>query len=103
MAAVVDGYRQSGLSLRQFARERGIPPGRLHYWVYQKTEEAKPRSLAKEPGTAVFQEVKIETGAALLQSWAAEVALSRGLNVRFSSTATPGWIGEVIQALQRPC
>src|SRR3974390_2072173 len=106
MAALVAAYRQSRLSLKEFARERGIRPGRLHYWVYQKNQDAKARSLAKEPRagrTAVFQEVKLEAGSALLQSWAAEVSLTRGLNVQFSGTASPDWIGAVIQALQRPC
>jgi hypothetical protein len=39
----------------------------------------------------------------LLASWAAEVSLSQGLNVRFNGTARPDWIGAVIQSLQRPC
>jgi len=106
MAAVVAAYRQSGLTLKKFAREHGIRPGRLHYWVYQKNQEPNPGWLAQEPGvgpTAVFQEVKFETGSALLESWAAEVSLARGMNVRFSSTARPDWIGAVVQALQRPC
>ena len=106
MALVVAAYRQSGLSLKEFARERGIGPGRLHYWVYQKKPDAKARPVAKQPRpgrTAVFQEVKFEAGAALLESWAAEVNMARGLNVRFSGTARPDWIGAVVQALQRPC
>jgi transposase-like protein len=106
MAAVVAGYRESGLSLKEFAREQGIPAGRLHYWVYQNNQERKPKSVAKEPRadrTAVFQEVKLEPGSALLQSWAAEVSVAGGLNVRFSGTARPDWIGAVVQALQRPC
>ncbi len=106
MSAVVAAYRKSGLSLKGFAREHRIRPGRLHYWVYQKNPDAKPRSLARGPradGSAVFQEVKIEAGSALLPSWAAEVSLARGLNVRFSGTARPDWIGAVVQALQRPC
>jgi transposase-like protein len=106
MATVVAAYRRSGLSLKEFARERGIRPSRLHYWVYQKTGDPKPSPSAKEPPTgraAVFQEVKLEAGSALLQSWAAEVSVARGLNVRFSGTARPDWIGAVIKALQRPC
>lgn len=106
VAVVVAAYRQSGLSLKEFAEERRIRPGQLHYWVYQKNQEAKPRALANKPatsGTAVFQEVKLEAGSALLQSWAAEVSLARGLNVRFNGTARPDWIGAVIQTLQRPC
>ena len=106
MARVVAAYRESGLSLKEFARKRGMRPSRLHYWVYQKTQDPKPSSLAKEPaagGAAVFQEVKLEAGPALLQSWAAEVSVARGLNVRFSGMARPDWIGAVVQALQRPC
>jgi transposase-like protein len=106
MAAVVAAYRQSGVSLKKFARERGIGPSRLHYWVYQKNPDRKPRSLAKEPRadrTVGFREIKFEAGSAVLQGWAAEVSLDRGLNVRFSGTASPDWIGAVVQALQRPC
>jgi transposase-like protein len=106
MAAVVTDYRQSGLSLKEFARERGIRPGRLHYWVYEKNQDAESRSLAKElraDPTVGFREVKLQAGSALLQSWAAEVSLDRGLNVRFSGTARPDWIGAVVQVLQRPC
>lgn len=106
MAAVIAAYRESGLSLEKFARERGIRPSQLHYWVYQKNEGTKPRSLTKDPSAgrrAVFQEVKLEVAPALLPSWAAEVSLSRGLSVRFSGTAGPDWIGAVIQSLQRPC
>jgi transposase-like protein len=106
MAVVVAAYRQSGVSLREFARQRGLPATRLHYWVYQKKQEAKPEPPSKEPRarrTAIFQEVKLKPGSGLLQSWAAEVTLAFGLTVRFSGTASPDWIGGVIQALQRPC
>jgi hypothetical protein len=105
-AAVVAAYRQSGLGLRRFAQEHRIRPGRLHYWVYHKNSDPKPRSLAKQlrpDSTAVFQELKLSSGSGLLQGWAAEVSLARGLNVRFSGTASPDWIGAVVQALQRPC
>ncbi len=106
IATVVAAYRQSGQSLQAFAREHGIRPTRLHYWVYQKSQGLKATLLGKKPRgrpRAVFQEVKFEAGSALLQSWGAEVSLTRGLNVRFSGTASPDWIGAVIQALQRPC
>ncbi len=105
-AAVVAAYRQSGQSLKAFAQAQGIRPTRLHYWVYQKHQEPKARSLAKKPRArprAVFQEVKLEAGSAWLPSWVAEVSLARGLNVRFCGTARPDWIGAVVQALQRPC
>ncbi len=106
ISAVVAAYRQSGLTLQEFARERGIGAGRLHYWIYQKNQDRKPKSAAREgrsSGAAVFQDIRLETGSGLLQSWAAEVSLARGLNVRFSGAASPEWIGAVVQTLQRPC
>ena len=106
MAAVVAAYRKSGLGLRRFAREHKMPPGRLHYWVYQKRRNSRPTSLAQcriSERPPVFQEVKLGVGSPLTESWAAEVRLAGGLSVRFSRTAGPDWIGEVIEALQRPC
>lgn len=106
MAAVVAAYRKSGLGLRHFAREHRIPPGRLHYWVYQKHRNSPPTPLARSrinDRPSVFQEVKLGIGSPLLESWAAEVRLAGGVSVRFSRTAGPAWIGEVMEALQRLC
>jgi len=36
IANVIARYRASGLGLKTFALEEGLPPGRLHYWIYQK-------------------------------------------------------------------
>lgn len=106
MAAVVAAYRESGLGLRRFAREHKIPPGRLHYWIYQKHRNSRPAPLARgqiSDPSVVFQEVKLGLGPALMESWAAEVRLAGGLSIRFSRLAGPDWIGAVIKVLQRPC
>jgi transposase-like protein len=103
ISKVVARYRQSGLGVVQFAHEQGIPPGRLHYWIYQKgrTRRGEPQraSLAKP----VFQELKVATMLPVVDSWGAEVNLPGGLAVRFSQQATAEWIGSVVQALRRPC
>jgi len=106
MAAAVRAYRRSGQGLKRFAREHGIPPGRLHYWAYQKDRDPKPRSRIKGRRSAprgIFQEVKLEAGSALIESWAAEVSLATVGNVRFNGTARPDWIRAVVQSLQQPC
>ena len=106
IAAWIASYRQSGLGLKRFAREQGIAPGRLHYWLYQKRRAPKPKPWAKGPAVEpapVFQEVKLDAGSSLNQSWAAEVSLPQGLDIRFSAAAMPAWIGSVVQVLQRPC
>jgi hypothetical protein len=105
IAAIISRYRTSGLGLKAFARENDLPPGRLHYWIYEKHAQLtnhrrpQPGTLAIPP---VFQEIKLPS---MPQSghWAAEVSLPRGMVVRFSASASAQWIGSVIQALHQPC
>ena len=103
ISKVLARYRQSGLGVVQFARAESIPPGRLHYWIYQKgrTRRNEPRrvSLSKP----LFQELKVETMLPVVEGWVAEVNLPGGLAVRFSQKATAEWIGSIVQALRRPC
>jgi len=87
----------------RFAREQGIPPARLHYWLYQKSRTRHGKSLRSSVSTPGFQEVKVATMLPGCANWAAEVSLPHGVAVRFSQTAPAEWIGSVVQALQRPC
>jgi len=93
-------YRASGLGLRAFGGQHGIPTGRLHYWLYQKRHSKPSKPLAP---VAEFQELRLPAGLCGHTNWAAEVSLSRGVAVRFSAGAAPAWIGSVVEALQRPC
>jgi hypothetical protein len=106
IAAILSRYRASGLGLERFARKHRIPPGRLHYWLYQKHLGAHARRWTKPARLAVaplFQELKLPTGTPVVESWAAEVNLPQGVAIRFSRVATAEWIGSVVQALQRSC
>jgi hypothetical protein len=103
---IIARYRASGLGLKAFALKEGLPPGRLHYWVYQKSagvrgrRPAQPRAAAAAP---VFQEFKLPSRPEWGSGWAAEVGLSGGIAVRFSASASAEWVGSVVQALKRPC
>jgi len=105
IAATIARYRASGLGLKAFALEAGLPPGRLHYWVYQKPRGASGRraNLAASTVSAVFQEVKLPFGGEWGCRWAAEVGLPGGMAVRFGANTPAEWIGAVVQVLQRPC
>ena len=107
IASLTEAYRASGLGLAKFARQRGISPGRLHYWVYQKARTqswpAGRGATGKRPTAPTFQEVGVGTLFPEISPWAAEVNLPRGLVVRFCAGATGDWIGAVVQALERPC
>ena len=99
IAGWVSRYRGSGLGLRQFAERHGLPPTRLHYWVYQKNRA--PATASPVP-VAGFQQISL-VGGLPLPSWALEVTLPAGSVARFSATAPPAWIGAVMEALRRPC
>ncbi len=103
ISKVLARYRQSGLGVLQFAREEGIPPGRLHYWIYQKGRSRPRQSLRASVSKPVFQELNVRTMLPVVDGWVAEVNLPDGLVVRFSQKAPAEWIESVVQALRRPC
>jgi hypothetical protein len=103
ISKIVEHYRASGLGVVAFAKKQGIPPGRMHYWVYQKRGKSRPPTSSRRASQPIFQEVNVAAMVAGAGCWAAEVNLSSGVGVRFSAAATPQWIGSVVQALQRPC
>jgi hypothetical protein len=102
ISKVLARYRRSGLGVMHFAQEEGIPPGRLHYWIYQKGRTTPRPSVQASVPKPLFQELKVATMPPL-DSWVAEVNLPGELAVRFSQQATAEWIGSVVQALRRPC
>ena len=105
-AAVVARYRDSDLGLESFAREHGIPAGRLRYWIYGKNLSRSVRRASngsKETAPPIFQEVRIGASERVSTSWAAEVSLPKGLTIRFDAVATPAWIGSVVKVLQQLC
>ena len=103
ISKVLARYRQSGLGVAQFAQEQGIPPARLHYWVYQKGKTKRSKASRPSLTKPVFQELKVATMVPTMDSWIAEVNLPSGLAVRFSQKAAAEWIGSVVEALRRPC
>lgn len=103
ISKVLARYRRSGLGVAQFAQEQGIPPGRLHYWIYQKGRKRADKPLRAVVSKPVFQEVKVAPWVPTVANWVAQVDLPGGVAVRFSPAAAAEWIGSVVQALQRPC
>lgn len=105
-AVVISRYRASGLGLKRFAREAGIPAGRLHYWLYQKARAGAGRRCAQdgEPVSApAFQEVRIADCLPSASDWAVEIGLPNGLVPRFKAGSSPVWISAVVRELQRSC
>jgi len=77
-AELVAGYRASGLTMEQFARQEGINRLTLAKWIYLQGR----RGVA--PGVQ-FTEVKL--GAAAPTRWAFELTLPNGFVVRAADAA----------------
>ena len=103
ISKVLTRYRRSGLGAVQFAQEHGIPPGRLHYWIYQKGRTRPRQPVQAAVSKPLFQELKVATVLPALESWVAEVNLPGGLALRFSQRAAADWVGSIVQALRGPC
>ncbi len=106
IANIIARYRASGLGLKAFALNEGLPPGRLHYWIYQKptgTTGHRPTQARPATSAPVFQEVKLPSRPEWGHGWAAEIGLPGGLAVRFSASASAEWVGSVVQALKQSC
>ena len=91
-------YRGSGMGLKRFAAEHGLPPGQLHYWVY-----ALPPGPPTGTEAPVFQEVRLTGSMASPNDWAAEIALARGTTVRLREGTAADWAVSLVQALEAPC
>jgi hypothetical protein len=103
VSKVLARYRRSGLGVMQFAQEEGMPPGRLHYWIYQKGRTWPRQPAQASVSKLLFQELKVATMLPAIDGWVAEVNLPGGLTVRFNQHAAAEWVGSVVQALRRPC
>ncbi len=100
---VISRYRAGGVSLAEFARQEGIPRGRLHYWVYGKGGPQAGGDSRPPAAGLTFQEVRLPAPVGGAPEWAAELSLPTGVVARFSGKATPEWIGAVVQRLPTPC
>jgi hypothetical protein len=95
--ALVDGWRQSGLSRSAFARERQVGVHVLQYWS-QKLSAARVSTLTTQPSTAAFMQVRLPTAPPSLAS-RIEIQLPGGAVVRVVSGVDVGFLRVVLQAL----
>ena len=90
-------YRASGLGLKRFAAEHGLPAGQLHYWTYS------PRVSTAATNPPVFQEVTGITPWKNAPSWAAELGLPDGTTVRLDGRAEVAWVKQLVESLRLSC
>ena len=91
-------YRASGLAQREFAQQQGIKVGTFRQRVY-RPRSAHPITRGKQSG---FQEISLSE-VPLLNGWAAELQLPRGVALRLNCHAKVEWIGDLVQKLGQVC
>ena len=93
----VSRFRSSGLSACDFARQNGLTPSQLHYWIYAKHPKDKKTSVPP-----LFTEVKLN-GLFAGNPWVAEIGMSEGVTIRLGSSASAQWVGELVRSLRKSC
>ena len=93
----VQRYRSSGLGLKRFAAQHGLPAGQLHYWTYSPRGS---KSVARATG---FHEVTAAIPWKSAASWAAEIGLPDGTTVRLDGRAEVAWVKQLVESLRLSC
>ena len=103
MRRALAGWEGSGLTLREYGQQRGIPPSTLSWWrqVFRRAGEQEVKGAAAEKAvvfTEVPQPAKVARTASVV-----EIVLRSGDTVRVPTGADSETLQRVLQALQTRC
>ena len=103
MRRVLGRWERSGLTLREFGQQRGIPLSTLTWWrrVFRGASEEAGNSAAAENAvvfTEVLQPAKLPRMPAVV-----EIAMPSGHVVRVPAGVDTATLQRVLEALQRTC
>ena len=106
MRRVLARWQRSGLTLREFGQQRGIPLSTLTWWRQVFRRASEPMSAAAKSGPAgeavVFTEVPRPVSIPAIPA-VLEVVLRDGHVVRIPAGADADTLNQVFQALQSAC
>lgn len=99
--ALVDAWRQSGLSRSAFARERGVGVHVLHYWS-QKLSAPRVASITTPPSSSAFMQVTLPSVSRSLSS-PLMIQFSRGAVLHVGVGADADLLRTVLLSLSASC
>ena len=99
---IVDDWRRSGLSARQYAQGRGISAQTLYFWSSRLGKQHSESAIATTPPPKFLPVALVETAPAATRedSSALEVVLPGGEVIRVSPGADMHHLGRVVAALR---
>ena len=94
---MIDRYRSSGLTQRQFAGENKIRLGTFQQWLLRE----RKKTFRNGSGNG-FREVPLST---ILSPdrWSAELVLGASLSLRLSHSAPVEWVCSLVKGLNARC
>lgn len=92
---VLDQWRESGESLAEFARKRGLGAQRLYWWRKRLSGRARSTALISFVPAKVVSKVEASGGLGVVVRLPNEVSVDLG-------DASPAWVAELIRELARP-
>lgn len=103
MRGVLADWQGSGLTLREFAEQRGIPLSTLGWWrqVFRRAGNEDGKGVAAEH-RVVFTEVPLPTNVARTSA-VLEIVLPSGHLVRVPAGADTATLHQVLRTLQTRC
>jgi hypothetical protein len=103
MRRVLGRWEHSGLTLREFGQQRGIPLSTLSWWrrVFRGASEEAGNGVAAEKAV-VFTEV-LQPGTVPRMAAVVEIVLPSGHVVRVPAGADTATLQRVLETLQKTC
>jgi hypothetical protein len=102
-AQILEQYERSGLSVPDFAAQQGLCAQTLHGWRHQHRTAVAQAALVVSDSTPVFTEVPLQQIFRPSGSWAGELQLPNGTQVRWNPQASLVVLQSLLTQLRRPC
>ena len=98
---IIAEFRQSGLSVTEFARQKGISRALLSVWLMRCGQPLPVVARTAAPESLCWQETTLQQVLGSSGGWAAEVVLPGGITVRLDAQGQTQLLGYLHRHLCR--
>ena len=101
--SVLAAAEASGLSLPEFARQKGLEPERLRRWQRRLARDVRRPARAAGPAVPASPaviELRPSSSASLWRAEAIEIVLGSGVTLRVAETIDPATLARLVTALR---
>ena len=99
---LLEQFDRSKETAADFAARYGLGVSTLYHWRRRSKVKQNPKVTA-QPAQAMFQSIPLGQVLGTTGSWAGEVSLPDGTQVRWNTQLSVAALQEVLAQLRRPC